>query len=152
MAEAAYYWFFCAISVDCPAGSMWRSWHLDELEQTNTQILIITFGSMLGAQTWLKETCSPFRLLLDPDRKVYQAYGLERSFLRSWNMRTILTYVKLLASGRKWRGIQGDSAQLGGDFIVDSRGKIHLAYLSHDPTDRPPVNDLLVILRSIHSS
>jgi peroxiredoxin len=126
--------------------------HLEELEQTNTQVLIITFGSRQGAQIWLKETCSPFRLLMDPDRKVYHAYGLERSFLRSWNLRTILTYVKLLASGRKWRGIQGDSAQLGGDFILDSQGKILLAYRSHDPTDRPSVQDLLAILRSIRSS
>lgn len=125
---------------------------LDELGQTNTQVLIITFGSLLGAHTWLEETCSPFRLLLDPERKVYQAYGLERSFFRSWNIRTLLTYVKLLASGRKWRGIQGDSAQLGGDFILDPHGKIHLAYRSHDPTDRPTVHDLLAILRSLHSS
>jgi peroxiredoxin len=126
--------------------------HLDELEGTNTLVLIITFGSMLGAQTWLKETCSPFRMLLDPERKVYQAYGLERSFLWSWNLRTLLTYAKLLASGRKWRGIQGDSAQLGGDFIVDSRGKVRLAYRSHDPTDRPPVEDLLSILHSIYTT
>ncbi len=126
--------------------------HLDELEQTHTQVLIITFGSLLGAQTWLEETCSPFRLLLDPERKVYHAYSLERSLLRSWNLHTLWTYIKLLTSGRKWRGIQGDSAQLGGDFIIDSQGKIHLAYRSHDPTDRPPVEDLLVILRSIHKS
>jgi len=126
--------------------------HLDELEEANTQVLIITFGSLQGARIWLKETCFSFRLLVDPDRKVYRAYGLERSFLRSWNLHTILTYVKLLASGRKWRGIQGDSAQLGGDFILDSQGKILLAYRSHDPTDRPSVHDLLAILRSIHSS
>ena len=126
--------------------------HLNELERTNTQVLIVTFGSLLGAHTWLKETCSSFRLLLDPERKVYQAYGLERSLLRSWNLPTIWTYGKLLASGRKWRGIQGDSAQLGGDFITDSQGKIHLSYRSYDPTDRPPVEDLLSILRSIHSS
>lgn len=126
--------------------------HLDELEQIHTQVLTITFGSLLGAQTWLEETRSPFRLLLDPERKVYQAYSLERSLLRSWNLHTMWTYIKLLASGRKWRGIKGDSAQLGGDFIIDSQGKIHLAYRSHDPTDRPPVEDLLVILRSIHKS
>ena len=126
--------------------------HLEELGQMNSQVLIITFGSLLGAQAWLEETCPPFQLLMDPERKVYQAYGLERSIFRSWNLLTILTYVKLLTSGRKWRGIQGDSAQLGGDFIVDAQGKILLAYHSYDPTDRPPVHDLMAILRSIHSS
>ena len=111
--------------------------------------MIVTFGSLLGAQTWLKETCSPFHLLLDPERKVYQAYSLERSLLRSWNLPTIWTYVKLLASGRQWRGIQGDSAQLGGDFIINSQRIIRLAYRSHDPTDRPPVKELLNILQQI---
>ncbi len=124
----------------------------NELEEANAQVLIISFGSRQGARIWLKETCSSFRLLLDPERKVYRAYGLERSYLRSWNLRTILAYVKLLASGRKWRGIQGDSAQLGGDFILDSQRKILLAHRSHDPTDRPSVHDLLAILRSIRST
>lgn len=117
----------------------------------DTRVLIITFGSLLGAKTWLEETCSPFQLLLDPEREAYQAYGLERSYTRSWNLRTIWTYVKLLASGRKWRGIQGDSAQLGGDFIVDSQGVLRLAYRSHDPIDRPSVYDLLENLRSIQT-
>jgi peroxiredoxin len=121
--------------------------HLDELEQLNTQVLIVTFGSLMGAKAWLEETCSPFRLLLDPDRKVYQAYGLERSLRRSWNLHTIWTYIQLLTSGHKWRGIQGDSAQLGGDFIIDWQGNICLAYRSHDPTDRPPAEDILAILR-----
>ena len=52
-------------------------------------------------------------------------------------------YVQLLASGRKWRGIQGDSAQLGGDFIVDANGVVRLAYRSYDPTDRPSVDTLI---------
>ena len=55
-------------------------------------------------------------------------------------------YVKLLLTGRKWRGIQGDSAQLGGDFIIDSSGVIQLAYRSYDPTDRPSIESLQEIL------
>ena len=78
---------------------------------------------------------------------MYKAYGLERSLARSWNLRTIWRYVQLLTSGRKWRGIQGDSAQLGGDFIVDADGIVQLAYRSHDPTDRPDVDELLSLMQ-----
>jgi len=88
-----------------------------------------------------------FDFLLDPHRKIYQAYGLERSILRSWNLRTIWTYVKLLSRGRKWRDIQGDSTQLGGDFLIDRDGIIRLAFCSHDPTDRPYADDLLALIR-----
>lgn len=124
----------------------------DEFERLNTRVLIVTFGTLPAAQAWLEETCSPFELLLDPERAVYGAYGLERSLWRSWNLRTIWRYVQLLAGGRKWRGIQGDSAQLGGDFIVDNSGTVRLAYRSHDPTDRPPVTELLTLLSRIEEA
>lgn len=118
----------------------------DALKRLDTQVLIISFGTLPRAQAWLEETCSPFCLLLDPERAVYNAYGLERSLLRSWNFWTIWRYVQLLSSGRRWRGIQGDSAQLGGDFIVDAEGVVRLAYRSYDPTDRPSVTQLLDVL------
>lgn len=113
------------------------------------EVLIISFGTLPQAEAWLAETCSPFRLLLDPERKVYGAYELGRSLSRSWNLRTIWHYVNLLTSGRKWRGIQGDSAQLGGDFVVDADGILRLAYRSHDPTDRPSASELLAVLKQL---
>lgn len=123
--------------------------HQDQLEKLNTDVLLVSFGALPAAQAWLDETCAPFQLLLDPERRVYNAYGLERSVLRSWNLRTIWRYARLLASGRRWRGIQGDSAQLGADFVVDQGGIVRLAYRSHDPTDRPPAADLLALLRQL---
>jgi peroxiredoxin len=120
--------------------------HQEELEQLNVEIMLVSFGTPPAVQAWLEETCSPFRVLLDPERSVYQAYGLQRSLWRSWNPRTIWRYVRLLTSGRRWRGIQGDSAQLGADFVVSPDGSVRLAHYSHDPTDRPPVEDLLALL------
>ena len=96
---------------------------------------------------WLDETNTPFTLLLDPERKAYRAYGLEYSLHRSWGLNVWQRYAQLLFKGRKWRGIQGDSGQLGGDIIVDSNGRIRLAYRSHDPTDRPDIHTLLNALR-----
>lgn len=115
----------------------------DDFGEIDTRVLLISFGALPAAQTWLAETCSAFRLLLDPERTTYRAYELERSLWRSWNLRTAWRYVQLMAAGRRWRGIQGDSSQLGGDFIVDKQGIVRLAYCSHDPTDRPTVAELL---------
>ena len=112
-------------------------------------MLLITFSSAGYARKWSLETCAPFRLLLDRERTSYHTYGLERSLMRSWNLKTVQRYVQLMSKGRKWRGIQGDSAQLGGDFIIDSEGIVRLAYRSHDPTDRPEVEQLLAILRQL---
>ena len=55
-----------------------------------------------------------------------------------------------MRAGRRWRGIQGDSAQLGGDFIVDADGIVRLAYRSRDPTDRPLVEQLLTVLNQLN--
>ena len=121
-----------------------------QLKQLNVEVLLVSFSDDPElAKVWLETTCSSFRLLLDPERIVYRTYGLERSWLRSWNLKTLLRYVQLLRAGRKWRGIQGDSAQLAGDFIVDTKGILRLIYRSHDPTDRPPVADLLASLQQL---
>ncbi len=119
----------------------------DQFRDLNTRVLIITFGTLPSAQIWMRETCATFQVLLDTEREAYRAYNLERSYLRAWGLKSMLRYARLLTSGRKWRGIQGDSAQMGGDFIVDSNGRMRLAYRSSDPTDRPTADQLLNYLR-----
>ena len=111
-----------------------------------TRVVVVSFGSIVGAQAWLEETGAPFTFLLDPDRAAYRAYGLEHSVARAWGLKVWGRYAQLMLAGRKWRGIQGDSGQLGGDFIVDTDGVIRWAYRSHDPTDRPPIHQLLTTL------
>jgi peroxiredoxin len=123
--------------------------HQEELERLNAKVLIVTFGTFPAAQEWLAETCSPFQLLLDPERKVYDAYSLDYSLWRSWNLRTMWRYVQLLSTGRQWRGIQGDSGQLGGDFIIGADGIVRLAYRSRDPVDRPPVEQIMTIITEL---
>ncbi len=126
--------------------------HVDELENLHTQVWLVSFGTSELGRAWLQETCSPFTLLLDPQREAYRAFGLERSLLRSWRPKVWMEYARLLLSGRKWRGIQGDSGQLGGDFIIDTDGIFHMVHPSQDPTDRPPVEELLHILGELKSA
>jgi peroxiredoxin len=110
---------------------------------------MISFGDSFSAQQWLAETNDCFQLLVDPEREVYQAYGLQKSVWRSWNIKTLVRYVQLMLDGQQWRGIQGDSTQLGGDFLIDAQGVLRLAYRSQDPTDRPSVTMLLDMLRQL---
>jgi len=110
------------------------------------EVLLITFSSVGYGRIWLEEVCSTFRLLIDRERTVYGTFGLERSLLRAWSLKTTWRYVQLRRVGYRWRGIQGDSAQLGGDFIIDAEGIVRLAHRSRDPTDRPSVDRLLTVL------
>ena len=125
----------------------------EEFKKLNTRVLIISFGTLPALQKWMRETCASFEVLLDPERAVYQAYQLDRSRLRSWSPRTLWVYAKLLAAGRKWIPNQdeSDTSQLGGDFIVDAHGILRLVHRSHDPADRPAVNELLAVLKRLQT-
>ncbi len=112
---------------------------------------MIAFGAEEWARAWLRETKVPFPLLLDPDRALYRAYGLERSVARTWTPRTIGYYMRQVLTGRRLHGVQGDPYQLGGDFIVDSAGRLRFAYRSRDPVDRPAPETLLDTLRIIEN-
>jgi peroxiredoxin len=119
----------------------------EELERLNTEVLVISFGQQEEARDWSREVCLAFQLLLDPERKVYRSYNLRRSWLSSWNLKTLGFYIKALLGGTEWRGIHGDSAQLGGDFIIARDGTFLLKHPSQEATDRPGVSEILKILR-----
>jgi alkyl hydroperoxide reductase subunit AhpC len=122
--------------------------HQSELAELGAKVLLISFSSAAKMQQWQRETGAPFPVVLDQHREAYKAYGLRRSYLHSWNARTIRTYVELHRAGRKWRGVQDDSAQLGGDFIIGGDGRVLFAHTSKDPVDRPDITELLSILRT----
>jgi len=115
----------------------------EKFRTLGARVVLVSFGPPPLAARWLRETAAPFSLWLDPERRAYRAYGVDRSLFRSWGPHTILTYTRLMMTGRRWRGIQGDSSQLGGDFIVDGRGLLRFAHRSHDPVDRPDVEYLI---------
>ncbi|MHC1623980.1 MAG: AhpC/TSA family protein [Candidatus Methanospirareceae archaeon] len=119
-------------------------------KQLNTKVIIISFSPQELAQRWIEETCSPFIMLLDQDRQVYQAYGLRRSLIRSWNPATLWFYSVFFLIGRKWRGIWGDSNKLGGDFIIGAAGVFRFVRPSQMATDRPAVDDLFTVLHQIN--
>jgi hypothetical protein len=98
----------------------------------------------------MNEVCGTFTVLLDRDRAAYKAYQLERSRLRSYHPRVVWIYIKRWFQRGEFYDSHGDdTSQLGGDFIVDKNGNLRLVYPSHDPADRPPVDDLLKVLRNL---
>ena len=118
-----------------------------ELQALDTSVLVISFGTTEETRQWRDEVCPSFATLVDSDRNVYRAYELEQSLWGSWNLKTSVYYLRAFARGRKWHGIKGDSTQLAGDFIVNPDGSFLLEYRSEEATDRPPVADILALLR-----
>jgi peroxiredoxin len=124
-----------------------------EFAELNTRVFIISFGTLPALQQWMKEVCGTFSILLDRDRVAYQSYGLERSRLRSWHPRVVWVYIKRWFQRADFYNSHGDdTSQLGGDFIVDRNGILRLVHPSHDPTDRPSVDELLNVLAKLPES
>ena len=125
--------------------------HADELADLGTEVLIVSFADEPPARAWLQETGVQFPLLRDPKRQAYRAYGLERSVARTWTPRTLWYYFHQLMAGRRLRPIQGDPHQLGGDFVIDTKGVIRFAHREWDPVDRPSAGRLLDVLRGLRT-
>ena len=86
-------------------------------EQLGCQVVVVDSGTRESGLEWLHERGYPFPLLIDRDRVFYHQLGLRR-FLN-----------------------------LGGDFIVDSTGKLLYAHHCKNQFDRPDIEALVEFLR-----
>jgi len=107
--------------------------------------VVISYGSASNVAQWKQDTKCPFDVYRDPDRRLYNLFGLELSIKRVWGTDTICFYATEKVCGRKLHKMTGDDDphQMGGDFILDSQGKVVLHYASQTPSDRPSVDLLL---------
>ena len=118
----------------------------DELSALGCRPVVITFGSVQMVRRWLEENAPGLTILRDPDLAAYRAFGLERSWRRVLHPRTFLKYLQLLLQGWRIGKSEGGLDQLGGDFVIDRRGRVRLARPSRHPADRPRWEELAAAL------
>ena len=122
-------------------------------EFSDVSVVLITFTRPRNLRGFRHHLGLTYPVLTDETRSTYRAYGLGRgSWRRVWGFRGMRAYARLLRDGKRPRFPTGDSLQLGGDFIVDSEGRVAYAYRSSGPDDRPAVNELLTVLSALRSS
>lgn len=114
------------------------------------RVVVITFESKTVAATYVRDTRLDWPLLIDQDRSLYRAYGMERGRwqdvfgLASWK-----AYAKLMAGGRRLHRPTGDTRQLGGDILIDPQGVVRLHHVGSGPADRPSVAQLLEVVDAL---
>jgi hypothetical protein len=109
---------------------------LDEF--AGATVVLVTFTRARNLRGFRRRLGLRYPVVADETRAVYRAYGLGRGpWWKVWGPRALLAYVRLLRAGRKLERPTDDTLQLGGDFVVDGRGKIAYVYRSEDPDDRP---------------
>ena len=125
---------------------------LPDFSRYGTEILLVSFGPIQQIEGFRQRLGLPFPVAADPERRAYQAYGVEKaSFLQVWSPRVVWKYLTLVLRGKKpqTKNQEEDVYQLGGDFLVDAQGRILFAHVSKGPVDRPAVFDILNALEEV---
>jgi hypothetical protein len=118
--------------------------HQRELEELGIRIAVVTFETAASVRAYIADTGIAWPVLLDQDRTLYRAYGMDRGRLRDiWGIRTWLAYAKELARGRLPRYSGADTRQLGGDVLIDPAGIVRFHHVGTGPADRPAVAAIL---------
>lgn len=123
--------------------------HLDVLAVHNAIVLVVSFDPEERVAEFRREHQLRFPCLADESRTVYRAYGLTRgSWRQTLTPKALAPYIRLLFSGRTVRAAPNqDIRQRGGDFVVGRDGRLTLAYVSDDPSDRPAIEQILAACR-----
>jgi hypothetical protein len=114
------------------------------LNELHVNTAVVTFEAGALAQAYIRDTNLKWPLLVDEDRTLYTAYGMEHGTL--WNIYgppAWWIYAKLLAKGRKLKTSRSDFQQLGGDILIDPDGTVQIHHVGIGPADRPTVESIL---------
>ena len=119
----------------------------EEIQAKGAEVVAISFEprDRLFRLTHLLQL--PFTILSDPERDVYAAYSLAQgTWLKIFSPKTVWTYVKHFARGRRYHHAASDWRQLGGDFVLGKDGTVLYEYRGQAPHDRPSVASLIAEL------
>jgi len=119
-----------------------------EFKGKNLDLVIVTQGAPEEAKVFCSERAPSVTCLADPERKAYQAYGLERANVwQSFLSLNVWRSNRRLKKERGWNTDlppQGqDALQMAGTFIIAPDGRIRLPYYYDDIADHPSVDLLL---------
>jgi len=119
----------------------------DKIESAGLSLAVVNQGTPELTAIFAKEFAPGLPMLCDPQRKAYEAYGLERGNL----FQTFLNPKVWSAISRaRKKGFQvetppegQDAMQMSGTFIISTSGQILLPYYYDHIADHPPLDLLL---------
>ena len=126
---------------------------VDQFRRLGCQVVMVAYSLVETASSWVQSCGFDYPFAVDTERALYTSLGLPRSVL-VWTIPALVKYAEQLRAGVKLlpSGKGDDIHQMGGDFIVDSSGKLAYIYRGKTSYDRPTVNNLLATLKQLQNS
>ena len=118
-------------------------------------VLLITYDKLaLLKEKMMYDLQLPYPLLLDPTKETYGRWGMGRTnaFGAMLSPSLNVRYLKLLLHGERFLGTAPDMFQLGGDFVVDSEGRVAFAHVMRNNGDRASVETIISAMKTVHKS
>jgi hypothetical protein len=113
-------------------------------EAAGLGVVLVGMGTPAESEAFRRLLDVRFPLVCDPDRSLYELYGLRRGSVgQVASAGVLLRSVRALLQGHLPGMPQGDVLQLAGAFVVDRSGEVRFRHLSRDAADHPKVDDLL---------
>jgi peroxiredoxin len=117
------------------------------IKKAGLDIAVITQGVPQETKLFAEKHAPGLKVLSDPERKVYRAYGLERGNI----FQTFLNFkVWRAVSNARKKGYQvetppegQDAMQMSGTFIINPQGRVLLPFYYDHIADHPPLDLLL---------
>ena len=118
------------------------------IKEKNLGLVIVTQGTPAEAKAFCAERAPGVTCLADPERKAYQAYGMERANVwQSFLSLNVWRSNRRLKQERGWNTdlppAGQDALQMAGTFVIAPDGRIRLPYYYDDIADHPSVDLLL---------
>ncbi len=124
--------------------------HEQELDRLGAAVLGVSFEEPAVIARFAERESLPYPILSDPERRAYRTFGLERGGkAQVWSPNAVRTYARGLLRGRLPHLPRADITQLGGDFVLDSQGRVVYEYRSEESADRPAIDTLLDAVRAV---
>jgi peroxiredoxin len=112
----------------------------ERFERMGADVTLVGQGTPQECTEFCDARRVPFRVLVDPDRSAYRAYGLGKGgAMQIVGPQVMLPWVRNeLRSETRQRGLRGGSlTQMPGTFVVDTAGIVRLAHRSRHVADVP---------------
>ena len=119
------------------------------LRDHGIRVLVVTFEDQAAAVEYVTDTGVRWPILVDDRRELYRAYGLQRAkWFHLVGPRMLIAYAKEVFRGTFPRRSVADTAQQGGDVLIDRDGLVRFHHVGAGSGYRPTVAQILEARRS----
>jgi peroxiredoxin len=127
--------------------------HAAAFVAAGVDVVVVGNGSVAEAAAFATEHAGSLRVLTDPTREAYCAFGMQRGWRTAANVGTVSRAVRALAKGyRQAARPQGDPFQQGGVLIFEAGGRERWRFISKEAGEHPPIEAVLAALPKVDAA